>query len=252
MKSTEDQELRTSQRAGRVLAGREGDVALKVISAPGRLNAFTRAMRADIVQTLCKIESEADLVGAIITGDGNAFCAGQDFNEVRAWTGDTPWLAEFRAYVEALSAFPKPLVAAFNGVATGGGSQSALMCDGRIAHAGVGMGQPEVRSDLASVIDTWLLNRSVGAVRARELVLSGRLMKVAELVKLGFVDRVVSKGSVVSVAIDKCREFAGNPAESFARTKRWLYESSRVELEEVCEDATRRFRAAESGRTARP
>jgi enoyl-CoA hydratase/carnithine racemase len=227
---------------GRVHLRAERDVAVLTIDSPGRLNAFTRAMRADIRRVLADVETDARYVGAVLTGAGEAFCAGQDFNESSAWDEATPWVEEFELFARAIAGFKKPLVAAVNGVAAGGGFQAALMCDRRVGHAGTRMGQTEVRWGLASVTGTWLLQRSVGDARARELVLSGRLMEADELLRLGLIDAVVPRETVLDAALAACRRLAEAPAGSFARTKTWLYESLSEELRQVFGDAVRLHR----------
>lgn len=214
-------------------------VAIVTISAPDRLNAFTRAMRGEIVRCLAAAQKDAGAIGAVITGAGDSFCAGQDLNEVPTWTPRTPWVAEFEALFRALFGFLKPLVAGVNGIAAGGGFQVALTCDVRVGQPGTRMGQPEVRNGLASVTGTWLMERSVGQMRARELALSGRLMGADEALRLGFLDAVVPDQQVLEAAIGRCRELAANPADSYARTKTYLYESVSDEIASVCAAAAR-------------
>jgi enoyl-CoA hydratase len=217
----------------------EGDIAVITVANPGRLNAFTRAMRHEIGRMLVEIEGDARSVAAVLTGAGNAFCAGQDLNEAREWDEATPWVEEFESFARGLLSFRKPLVAAVNGVAAGGGFQMALLCDSRIGHSGVCMGQPEVKRGLASVTGTWLLQRSIGDLRAREIVLTGRLMEAEELLRVGILDAVVPHEKVVEWALRKCRLLASNPPDSFARTKTWLYESISEEMQSVFRDASR-------------
>ena len=220
----------------------EGDIAVITIESPGRLNAFTRAMRNEIGCALADIEKDPRAAGAIVTGAGDAFCAGQDLNETTGWDETTPWVEEFETFARGLLSFRKPLVAAINGVAAGGGFQMALLCDSRIGHPGVRMGQPEVQRGLASVTGTWLLQRSVGDLRARELVLTGRLMDAEELMRLGILDALVPRERVVERALRKCRLLASTPPDSFARTKTWLYESISEEMRSVFRDASRLHR----------
>jgi len=221
----------------RVTLRNEGDVAIIEIDSPGRLNAFTREMRATIGRLLGEVGADAARVGAVITGAGEAFCAGQDFNESRHWGADVPWVEEFEDFFRALLGFMKPLVAAVNGVAAGGGFQTALVCDRRVGHPATRMGQTEVRWGLASVTGTWLLQRSVGDIRARELALSGRLMEADELLRIGLLDRVVPRGDVLATAVAQCRELAASPADSYARTKTWIYQSLSEEVARVCREA---------------
>jgi enoyl-CoA hydratase len=227
---------------GRVSRCMEEDIAVITVESPGRLNAFTRAMRSDIGRMLAEIEDDPRSAGAVVTGAADAFCAGQDLNEATEWDEATPWVEEFESFARRLLGFRKPLVAAVNGVAAGGGFQMALLCDSRIGHPGVRMGQPEVRRGLASVTGTWLLQRSVGDLRAREIVLTGRLMDAKELTRLGILDAIVQSEKVVEEALQKCRLLASCPADSIARTKAWLYESISQEMGSVFKDASRLHR----------
>jgi enoyl-CoA hydratase/carnithine racemase len=217
----------------------EGDIAVITVANPGRLNAFTRAMRFEIVRILTEIEANSRSLAAVLTGAGEAFCSGQDLNEAREWDESIPWVEEFESFARGLLSFRKPLVAAVNGVAAGGGFQMALLCDSRVGHSRVEMGQPEVKRGLASVTGTWLLQRSIGDLRAREVVLTGRLMDADELLRLGILDAVVPHERVLEWALRKCRLLASSPPDSFARTKTWLYESISDEIRSVFRDASR-------------
>ena len=212
-------------------------IAVIEIENEGRLNAFTRAMRGEIATLLGRANDDPRVTAAIITGRGDAFCAGQDLNEAQGWNDETPWVEEFEDFFRALLRFQKPLVAAINGVAAGGGFQMALLCDSRIGHPGTRMGQPEVKRGLASVTGTWLLQRSVGDMRARELALSGRMIDAEELKQLGILNAIVPKSEVMGAAFAACAKFAESPADSYARTKTWLYDSLSDEISVVIKDA---------------
>jgi enoyl-CoA hydratase/carnithine racemase len=215
----------------------EEDIAVIEIENDGRLNAFTRAMRGEIAALLARSNDDPQIVAAVITGQGDAFCAGQDLNEAEGWNDTTPWVEEFEELFRALLRFQKPLVAAVNGVAAGGGFQMALLCDSRIGHPGTRMGQPEVKRGLASITGTWLLQRSVGDMRARELALSGRMVEADELKQLGILNTIVPEGALMAAAFAACRQFAESPADSYARTKTWLYESLSEEISAVIREA---------------
>jgi enoyl-CoA hydratase/carnithine racemase len=214
------------------------DIAIIEIENEGRLNAFTRAMRAEIGMLLARSNDDPRIIAAVITGRGEAFCAGQDLNEAQDWNDETPWVEEFEDFFRALLRFQKPLVAAVNGVAAGGGFQMSLLCDSRIGHPGTRMGQPEVKRGLASVTGTWLLQRSVGDMRARELALSGRMMEADELKQLGILNAIVPEGALLAAAIAVCAQLAESPADSYARTKKWLYESLSDEIGTLIREAS--------------
>ncbi len=227
---------------GQIHLRHDRNIAVIEIENPGRLNAFSRAMRAEIGRTLGKLNTDASTMAAVITGRGDAFCAGQDLNESVNWTEETPWVEEFDEFFRDLLRFKKPLVAAINGVAAGGGFQMALLCDARVGHPGVRMGQPEVKRGLASVTGTWLLQRSVGDMRARELTLTGRLMDAEELKQIGILNHIVPAEQVLPAALGICEQLAQSPADSYARTKTWLYESLSDEIATVLSDAARLHR----------
>ncbi|MGZ5685914.1 MAG: enoyl-CoA hydratase/isomerase family protein [Usitatibacter sp.] len=227
---------------GQIHLRHDQNIAVIEIENPGRLNAFSRAMRGEIGRTLGKLDSDASTIAAVITGRGDAFCAGQDLNESVNWTEETPWVEEFDGFFRDLMRFKKPLVGAINGVAAGGGFQMALLCDARVGHPGVQMGQPEVKRGLASVTGTWLLQRSVGDMRARELALTGRLMDAEELKQIGILNHIVPAEQVLPAAFGICLQLAQSPADSYARTKTWLYESLSDEITAVLRDAARLHR----------
>lgn len=224
---------------GQIHLRHEQNIAVLELENPGRLNAFSRAMRAEIGHILGRVNEDPSMIAAVITGRGDAFCAGQDLNESVNWTEETPWVEEFDTFFRDLLRFKKPLVGAINGVAAGGGFQMALLLDARVGHPGVRMGQPEVKRGLASVTGTWLLQRSVGDMRARELALSGRLVDADELKQLGILNHVVAPDQVLPTAFALCEAFASSPADSYARTKTWLYESLSDEITTVLQDAAR-------------
>jgi enoyl-CoA hydratase len=222
---------------GQINLRQDQNIAVIEIENSSRLNAFSRAMRAEIGRTLGRLNDDTSTMAAVITGSGDSFCAGQDLNESVNWTEETPWVEEFDEFFRDLLRFKKPLVGAINGVAAGGGFQMALLCDSRVGHPGVLMGQPEVKRGLASVTGTWLLQRSVGDMRARELALTGRLMDAEELKQIGILNQIVPAKQVLPTAFAICEELAQSPADSYARTKTWLYESLSDEITTVLRDA---------------
>ncbi len=214
-------------------------IAIITIETPGRKNAFTRAMRGEIAARLDAMAEDAAVAGAVLTGAGDDFCAGQDLTEAQNWDGDVPWVEEFETFARSILKFPKPLIAAINGVAAGGGFQAALLCDVRVGSATAVMGQPEVKVGLASVTGTWLLQRAVGELRGRELALSGRMLQADALLQLGILSEVVPQDRVLDRSIELCKDIASSPAHAIARTKAWMYESVSDEIGRVFADASR-------------
>ncbi len=128
-----------------VLTDIQPPVGVVTLNRPEVLNAWHAAMRDELVAALDAFE-RSDAVGAIvITGAGErAFSAGQDLTEAKTFDADraAAWIGEWRRLYSAIRALSKPIVAALNGVAAGSAFQVALLCDFRIGHEGVRMGQP--------------------------------------------------------------------------------------------------------------
>ncbi|WP_219469970.1 enoyl-CoA hydratase/isomerase family protein [Nonomuraea rhizosphaerae] len=222
---------------GQILARQESGTRVITISAPGRLNAWTRAMRADLSAALADAAADPSVSGVVFTGDDGAFCAGQDFNEVVTWGSDTEWISEIHELYRQVLTLPKPVVAAVNGVAAGSGLQFALLCDYRVASREARMGQTEVRWGLASVTGTWLLEEVVGPLRARTLALSAELLPAGRLLAEGIVDAVEAPDQVLRAALAQAELLASYPSATFAATKGWCYERLRPRLDQAFRDA---------------
>lgn len=212
------------------------------IDNPGRLNAWTTSIRAQLVLVLNEAAQAETVRAAVITGQGAAFCAGQDLNEQASWSPEVDQMDSFEAVYEAVLRFPKPLVAAIEGPAVGSGMQLALLCDLRVASTSARIGQTEVRWGMPSVTGTWLLERTVGPTRARTLALSSRVVEGYELKTLGLVDELVSPELVLDLARDRARELAELPVASFEMTKRYCFEAQESAFRMAFEAARRLHR----------
>lgn len=211
------------------------DVAVITISQPGRLNAWTRAMRHELLAHIERVSLEPDAleVAIVITGAGNAFCSGQDLTEARDWNAAfaSTWVPEFKELYDAVRTCPKPVVAAINGVAAGSGFQFALCCDLRVSHRDARLGQPEIRSGLASVTGAWLIEQAVGHTRMQQLVLSAELIDAVTAHDWGIVDELVPEAQVLDQAVRAAKRLAQLPTQSFALTKQALVELTRTDYE---------------------
>ena len=188
-----------------------------------QLNAWHEPMRQQLVAALRPLNDDKQVRAVIMTGAGErAFCAGQDlaesetFDAVRA----ERWVDEFEELYDAVRAVEKPIVAALNGVAAGSGFQVALMCDVRVGHTGVQLGQTEVSSGLPSITGPWLMAERLGLSRTVELALTGRLMDAAEAQAAGLLHYVVPRPEVMPKAIEVARQLAAQPPIALRLTKR--------------------------------
>jgi enoyl-CoA hydratase/carnithine racemase len=186
------------------------------------LNAWTLQMREDVTETVRSFGADADIKAVVITGAGErAFCAGQDLNETAKFDADNvvPWLDSFKSLFDVILSAPKPVVAALNGVAAGSGYQLAMVCDYRIAHDGVRIGQPEVNSGIPSITGHFLTQYSLGHSRTADMMLSGRLLGADEAHRVGLVHSLVAPEDVLKAAMDRADDLAGRPKLAFQLTK---------------------------------
>lgn len=210
---------------GRVTATMTGDVLVVTLDNPAALNAWTMAMQRDVASVLHDAGADDRVRGVVLTGAGErGFCAGQHLGETKQMTGADvdAWLANLRAAYAAVLDCAKPTVAALNGIAAGSGYQLALLCDLRIAHAGVRMGQPEINSGIPSITGTYLTRQYVGHGHATEMMLRGRLLDADDALRIGLLHEVTTASGVRERAIELTTELADKPAAAFAHTKRAL------------------------------
>ncbi len=171
-------------------------VAVLTLNRPARLNALSRQTLAELDQALIVLERDGNLRAAVLIGAGpKAFAAGADIEEL---AGLDPRAArqvsaEGQRILRRLEQLPKPVIAAVNGFALGGGCELAMACHLRLAAPHARFGQPEVNLGLIPGYGgTQRLARLVGRGRATELCLTGALLGAEEAHRLGLVNRVVT------------------------------------------------------------
>ncbi|HEY5939877.1 MAG TPA: enoyl-CoA hydratase-related protein [Gemmatimonadales bacterium] len=170
-------------------------IARVTINRPDKLNALNGTVIAELGDAVTRIETDAAIRGAILTGAGpKAFVAGADIAELGA---QTPMQGKARSTLgqqvfRRLERCGKPIIAAVNGFALGGGCELAMACHIRIAADHARFGQPEVKLGIGPGYGgTARLPRLVGRGRALELLLTGGMIDAAEAYRIGLVNRVV-------------------------------------------------------------
>jgi enoyl-CoA hydratase len=172
-----------------------GGIARVTINRPDKLNALNATVIAELDDVVGRIEREADIGAVLLTGAGTkAFVAGADIGEIGgqgALDGRERALAGQRM-MRRLEQCGKPVAAAVNGFALGGGCELAMACHLRIAAVGARFGQPEVKLGIGPGYGgTVRLPRLVGRGRALELLLTGEMIDAQEAWRIGLVNRVV-------------------------------------------------------------
>jgi enoyl-CoA hydratase/carnithine racemase len=177
-------------------------VAVVTLSRPEVHNALNDLLVAELRSVLAGLADD-DAVGAVVlTGAGEkAFAAGADIGEVSRYTPETALRSEFQRVFDLVEEFPKPTIAAVNGVALGGGCELAMACDIRIASASARFALPETALGvLPGAGGTQRLARLVGTGRAVELILTGRLVDATEAREIGLVTSVVRPEELLDAA----------------------------------------------------
>jgi enoyl-CoA hydratase len=195
-----------------LLVGRDGPVAILTINRPKFLNALDTTTIDELRRAVLDAKQDQTVRVVIITGQGDkAFVAGADINELAVQTpasGREHALSGQHVFglIENLG---KPVVAAINGYALGGGCELAMACTIRIASETAMLGQPEINLGLLpGYAGTQRLPRLVGRGRALELMLTGRAISADEAQQIGLVNRVVSAADLLQEAKTLARELA--------------------------------------------
>jgi enoyl-CoA hydratase/carnithine racemase len=179
----------------------DGPYRIVTLARPERMNALSRVLLEEIQAAFVELAQDRNVRVVILTGTGDkAFCAGADLkerqgmseNEVRALLG------LYRRSFRAIDHCPKPVVAAINGVALGGGFEVALACDLRVAAPSALVGLPETSlAVIPGAGGTQRLSRLVGPGRAKELILMAKKLTATEALAQGLVTAVANEGEPV-------------------------------------------------------
>jgi enoyl-CoA hydratase len=212
---------------------RPGIVKL-TLNRPEKLNAMNHALVEGLHDALDRLAGDRSCRVIVLTGAGRGFCAGLDLGE-----GATPPAAAglgraqagmtvqklIAGLVPRMRSVPQPIIAAVNGAASGGGLALALASDVRVAAESARFNVAFVRVGLSGcdIGVSWLLPRLVGASRAFELLLTGRLIDAREADKIGLVTRVVPDDEVVDSALETADLIVGNSPFGIRMTKEVMW-----------------------------
>merc|ERR1719330_558687 len=184
-------------------------VAVLTLNRPKALNALSDGLMLELVSKLQDIDSDDSVRAAVVTGTGKAFAAGADIKEMGSRAG-YPEVRQCNmlAHWSGVSNFRKPIIAAVNGFALGGGCELAMSCDIIIASAEAKFGQPEIKlGTIPGVGGTQRLIRAVGKSRAMELILTGDMITAEEADRIGLA-RLVSAGQALDEALKVAEKIA--------------------------------------------
>lgn len=222
----------------------EYEVASKVatirFNRPGQLNAMNRQMMDEIIEALGYIDKAAsdDVVVGVITGAGKAFMAGADIKEYARQTKAQfdAFQVKGRSLYASIEANTKPIIAAINGYAFGGGFEIALACDMILARQGAKMGLPEINLNLIpGGGGTQRLPKKLGINLANELIMTGRTVTAEEMHRRGIINHLYSKEEFESSVEEFAKELANKPADRLKVIKQLVQTAAGgVDLAALC------------------
>ncbi len=191
----------------------DGGIATLTVNRPDKLNALNAATMAELGTAIDEVIRRDDISGLIVTGAGRAFIAGADISELATETANSAraLAIEGQRIFRRFETSHKPVIAAVNGFALGGGCELALACHIRVASEQAKFGQPEVKLGICPGYGgTQRLARLVGKGRALQLLLTGETIDAAEAYRIGLVNRVVAADALIVSATDMLRLILAN------------------------------------------
>jgi enoyl-CoA hydratase/carnithine racemase len=196
-------------------------------------NALSQAVSRELSDAATTAANDDAVRAVVVWGGERIFAAGADIKAM-ADHGPEEIVSDVGVLERAcrdLEAIPKPVIAAVNGFALGGGCEIALACDFRFAAQDARLGLPEIRLGIIpGAGGTQRLPRLIGLAKARELVFSGRHVDAEEALAIGLVDRVLPSGEVFAGALHAAQGYAKGPTRAYAAAKRALAVALGAEL----------------------
>jgi enoyl-CoA hydratase/carnithine racemase len=195
-------------------------VALVRLNRPEVRNALNLATRRLLAEHIGALRADTGVRAIVVTGNDQAFAAGADITEMAEATPIDMVLRNVQQYWDPIATCPKPLIAAVNGFALGGGCELAMHCDIIIAGPGAKFGLPEVRIGIMpGAGGTQRLTRAVGKFQAMRMVLTGAMIAGDEAHRIGLASELVPDAEVLPTALKRASEIAALPPLSVMAIK---------------------------------
>jgi enoyl-CoA hydratase len=217
-----------------VLVRRENEILVITINRPHQRNAVNGAVSSAIADALELLDTSSDLRVGVLHGNGATFCAGMDLKAFAAGERTSDPVRGFAGVVGRPPA--KPLIAAVEGWALGGGFEIVLACDLVTAGRGARFGLPEVRRGLAARGGgVFRLPRRLPHMLAMELIMTGAPLEAERAAAFGLVNRLVEDGDAIEAALEIADQIASNAPMSVRASKAVAIESADWPIEECFE-----------------
>jgi len=227
-----------------VKVAQRGAVVTLTMNRPKALNALNQAIAKELADALFKYDTDASVGAFVLTGEGRSFVAGADIKMMQSlnfadWHGNNLF-----ADLERVRSIRKPIIAAVNGFALGGGCELAMMCDMIIASDKAVFGQPEIKlGTIPGLGGTQRLVGLIGKAKAMEWVLTGNQYSAEEAEKAGLVARVVPHDQLLAVAHTTAETIASYSQVTVSLAKDCVNKSLECSLTEALSYEKRSFHA---------
>ena len=203
----------------------QGAVAILTINRPEALNALNSQVLSDLDEAITKVEADDGVHAVILTGAGRSFVAGADIGEMKGFSArdGKKFGVHGGGVFLRLENLSKPVIAAVNGFALGGGCELAMSCDIRLASEKAKFGQPEVGLGITPGFGgTQRLPRIVGISKAMELILTAKVINAAEAERIGLVSAVYPPEELMDKAMELANAICANAPIAVAESKRCI------------------------------
>jgi enoyl-CoA hydratase/carnithine racemase len=186
------------------------------------MNALNVSMQEELRAAAHAAASDPAVRAVVVYGGEKVFAAGVDVKEMldMSYVDMSARAEALTSAFDAVARIPKPVAAAVTGYALGGGCELALACDWRVAAADAKLGQPEINLGIIpGAGGTQRLPRMIGPARAKDLIMSGRMVAADEALEIGLVDKVVPAAEVYAAAVELVQRYTSGPAQALRAAK---------------------------------
>lgn len=217
-----------------ILLDRDDNVGIVTLNRPEALNALSRQLMDDMTHAMKALDADEEIGCIVMTGSEKAFAAGADIKEMADQTFADVLLKDFiTSNWEEPTRVRKPIIAAVNGYALGGGCEVAMMCDMIFAGENAKFGQPEIKLGvIPGAGGSQRLARAVGKSKAMDMILTGRNMDAVEAERSGLVSRIFPTEDLLEESIKVAKSIANLSRLSVLLAKEAVDRSQEVSLSE--------------------
>ena len=209
------------------------------MNRPQVLNAMGRDWPDDMLAAAAEMQGDDAIRVVLVTGEGRAFCSGLDLTDLAAGAIPNRWFHQAELAFRALETMDKPVVAGVQGYCIGGGLQTVIACDARVAADDAILGLPATKEAFLPGMSTWRLPRLIGMGWARHLILSGENIGAEEGARIGLVNRVVPRPALERELEAWAERYLEVPRPSLTWAKRLTNQAFDLSFEQFLEEMDR-------------